>query len=114
MIEFRAWDKEAKRYIDWDNFMNNSNGNWQMKVFNNGLYEFEPYSTLTDMDGKKIFKGDIVFIYDDEETEDGWWENVIFHRGCFMAGDDNLLANVHFRCRVIGNRKEGRVKGNEC
>jgi hypothetical protein len=70
-------------------------------------------STLTDMDGKKIFKDDIIFIYDDVKTESGWWENVIFHHGCFMAGEDNLLVNVHFRSRVIGNKYEGtKLSGN--
>lgn len=76
----------------------------QFKVDKNTVGQ---YTGLNDKNDQKIYSGDIIFIYDDEETESGWWENVFLHQGAFMAGDDNLLSNVHFRSKVIGNKYEG-------
>ncbi len=63
---------------------------------------------LKDKNGVAIFEGDIVWIIDEGELDNGWgWsEEVIFHNGSFMAGDDNLLANVNHRCVVSGNKYE--------
>ncbi len=54
-------------------------------------------------DDNEIYAGHIVRIYDDEENDDGWNEEVIFHQGAFCARDENFIGNVHFRSRIIGD-----------
>jgi len=60
------------------------------------------YSGYEDMDGKGIYDGHIIRIFDDEDSDDGWNEEVSMHMGAFMAGDENFIGNVNFRSRIIG------------
>ena len=63
---------------------------------------------MKDKKGVEIFEGDVVWIIDEGELDNGWgWsEEVIFHNGSFMAGNEKLLANVNHRCVVSGNKYE--------
>ena len=67
---------------------------------------------LKDKNGVEIFEDDIITIIDDgeEDTGFGWSEEVIFHNGAFMAGDDNLLVNVNFRSVVVNNIHEIKIR----
>jgi hypothetical protein len=53
-LEFRAWDKENKKYIYPDLFSNEMPSNWR------DLYEIEQYTGVKDKNGKKIYIGDIM------------------------------------------------------
>lgn len=60
------------------------------------------YTSLKDKTGKTgVYQDDVIEI--DHGNGHKWREKVIFHRGCFMAGDDNLLINVIEHATVIGS-----------
>ncbi|PAQ15050.1 hypothetical protein CD798_08385 [Bacillaceae bacterium SAOS 7] len=61
------------------------------------------YTGSNDAEGNEIFTGDIVSISYDKDRELAWKEEVIFHLGAFMAGDENLITNVNEHAKVIGN-----------
>ncbi|HJA89545.1 MAG TPA: YopX family protein [Candidatus Jeotgalibaca merdavium] len=60
---------------------------------------------LKDLKGVEIFEGDVVWIIDKGETDNGWgwFEEVKFRNGSFMVGDDFLI-NSHHRCVVHGKQ----------
>lgn len=72
---------------------------------------------LKDLKGVEIFEGDVVWIIDKGEMDNGWgwFEEVKFRNGSFMAGDDFLINSNH-RCVVHGNiyeREEPLEQENE-
>lgn len=72
---------------------------------------------LKDKNGVEIFEGDVVWIVDKGEMDNGWgwFEEVKFRNGSFMAGDDFLI-NANHRCVVHGNiyeREELLEKADE-
>jgi len=109
--KFRAWDKEDKRMSYGEIEYYDDSFGVRFDHFCVGAdfeVEFMQSTGLKDLKGVEIFEGDIVWIIDEGELDNGWgWsEEVIFHNGSFMAGDDNLLANVNHRCVVSGNKYE--------
>lgn len=112
--KFRAWDKNTNDMVDIKTIDLERDGSVGCVVdyssINLDVSEcvLMQSTGLKDRKGVEIFEGDIVWIIDEGELDNGWgWsEEVIFHNGSFMAGDDNLLANVNHRCVVSGNKYE--------
>ena len=97
-IEFRVWDTLLNKYVNYHGHMQ----------FDNQTYVFEQYSGIKDIDGNKIFEGDIVDIKNNDINKRG---EVRFMRGTFIVHTGKqiwTLADTFF-----GFRKVGQTKSNE-
>ncbi|MCU5196475.1 YopX family protein [Bacillus mobilis] len=106
-IKFRAWDKESKRFIDWDNFIGNEHGNWLMTAFQNEIYHFQQYTGIKDSEGREIYDGDIckrnVWAFGEIRTFTG---QVKMFEGCWWIDSGTAavpLWNEMHVLEVIGN-----------
>ena len=108
MIKFRAWDKRSETYLynvqdaydtlsGFVKYDDGENADYDEDCFgaflNNKRYDVEQFTGLKDMNGKQIYKGDIVHVV----TEDGYERigEVIFEKGCYWIdnGMDKLPVN---------------------
>lgn len=120
-VEFRVWDKKNKRYLNKvDNPVviydtgetavrigNPCNG--EVELLYSGNYEIELFTGLFDKNGRKIYAGDIVRLYDRFVSEITWQDNYCGFRwyneedGYCGLGKDN---EEYYE--VIGNINENK------
>ena len=105
MIKFRAWDKRSKemgsvQLVDFERREISNGGD----IADFSDIELMQSTGLKDLKDVDIFEGDVVWIIDKGEMDNGWgwFEEVKFRNGSFMVGDDFLI-NSHHRCVVRGN-----------
>lgn len=114
MIKFRAWDKRENTMRDVAVLHFTKGGKVNSIEYWKTPSELKSYHVrnlilmqstgLKDLKGVEIFEGDVVWIIDKEEMDNGWgwFEEVKFRNGSFMVGD-NFLINSHHCCVVHGN-----------
>lgn len=87
-IAFRAWDKEKKEMLSWNDLQNNQVG-FVHSLIGEGNWIVMQSTGLLDKNGKEVFEGDIVLISEDENKK----ASNTPHETFFLFGDK---AQVYF------------------
>ncbi|RRG07771.1 MAG: hypothetical protein DUD32_12590 [Lactobacillus sp.] len=114
--EFRAWDKRRKIMITEYHipYYDDVYGVLLSDVFNDSRVVFEQYTGLKDVNGNKIFEGDIVHCENDYQGTDYTGKVMFFNGGfCVWTGgfrnyvwDDmipEIIGNIHENPELILN-----------
>jgi uncharacterized phage protein (TIGR01671 family) len=119
-IKFRAWDKKENKMQQVVQILyGHEASNYPLSVdFFRSVksrlikdIELMQYTGLKDKNGKEIYEGDIVMIYDARESESFpmFSEKVIFEKGKFMTeGEFDLYDTDNYSYELIGNIFENK------
>ena len=87
-IKFRVWDNRNKNCVG---------GPFEAKFLNNPEYTVQQFTGLTDQNGKEIYEGDILTVYNATYKEYHWGE-VIWRKDLFGFYFERIEIGLYYIC----------------
>ena len=121
-LEFRAWWKDTKRFLDCDEWYMTCSGakylHYAVMPYKDDNFIIEQYTGLKDKNGQKIYEGDIVTFLVERfnnvtlgfESED--WHTAVVEwnqdDACYSFMVRDVPFSVRYEAEVIGNIHENQ------